>query len=62
MWDALGIAAMVGGEARIRARCGCGRCRDKLELRAREGTLDSSSWLIHFSVPAARFWDDIGFT
>lgn len=60
IWDALGIAAALGADAVIRASCG--DCGDPMTLEIRDGVLVESSGIIHFAVPALRWWDNIGFT
>ncbi len=60
IWDALGIVAALGKDAVIQASCG--DCGDPLELEVRAGTLARSQGIIHFAVPAHRWWDNIGFT
>jgi hypothetical protein len=60
IWDALGIPAALGADARIRALCG--DCGDPLELEVRQGRLTRQEGVIHFAVPARHWWDNIGFT
>ena len=62
IWDALGIAAMVKGDARIVT--GCADCSDEMELRVEGGRLrtEGEEGIIHFSVPARRWWENIKFT
>jgi hypothetical protein len=61
-WDALGIPhALHLGDARIRSECP--DCDAQLELELRGGELTRGGELVvHFVVPARRWWDDIGFT
>ena len=61
-WDALGIpGALHEDDARIESRCP--DCGDRLELEVREGELVGGvDLLVHFVVPARRWWDDIVFT
>jgi hypothetical protein len=59
VWDALGIAAMLGHDARIDTDCA--DCGAAMTLEVEGGELQASG-LAHFAVPAARWWDDIGFT
>ena len=41
----------------------CPDCGEPLELEVRDGKLvDGADLLVHFVVPARRWWDDIGFT
>lgn len=59
-WDMLGIAALVGEPVEIEAQCtDCGQpmpmhidLREELDIDA----------VVHFLVPARRWYDDIGFT
>ena len=60
IWDALGIAAMLKGDARIAT--GCGDCNDSMTLIIKNGSLQETEGIIHFSVPAKRWWDNIKFT
>ena len=59
VWDALGAVAMLGGTGTVTAKCG--DCGDDLQLEVRDGEVASSDYLVHFAVPAAHWWDDIGF-
>lgn len=52
-WDAFGLEALMGPSAEVELSCGCG-CGEALELDA--------DLVVHFAVPAARWWDDIGYT
>jgi hypothetical protein len=65
IWDAMGIAAMVKENARITT--GCGDCNDAMVLEIQDGAMrltggGPAEGIIHFSVPAARWWDNIKFT
>jgi hypothetical protein len=62
IWDALGIAAMVKQDAHIST--GCGDCNDALSILIRGGSarMEGGEGIIHFSVPARRWWDNIKFT
>jgi Alkylmercury lyase len=60
-WDALGIPAALHGGGRVQSECAC--CGEAVALEVRDGTLvDGDDLLVHFLVPARRWWDDIGFT
>lgn len=59
-WDALGIAAATGRDVDITTDCP--DCGAPLALGVRNGALQSSEGVAHFAVPAARWWDDIGYT
>ena len=60
IWDALGIAAALGADARIHTSCG--DCGDPLTLEVRQSRLVRQEGVIHFAVPARHWWDNIGFT
>ena len=60
-WDALGIPAALDADGRIESACP--DCGEQLELEVSEGELvRGRELLVHFVVPARRWWDDIGFT
>jgi hypothetical protein len=59
IWDGLGICAMLGGRGTVETECP--DCGEPLSLTVREGRAHGEG-VAHFVVPAARFWDDIGFT
>jgi hypothetical protein len=59
-WDALGISAMLQIPAEITTSCS--DCGDPLTVRTTGRTLSDASGVVHFAVPAAAWWDDIGFT
>jgi len=59
VWDALGIAAMLGHDARVDTDCA--DCGATMRLDVRGGELEAEG-VAHFAVPAARWWEDIGFT
>ena len=60
IWDALGIPAMLQKDARILTGCGC--CDLPLALQVRNGALARAQGVIHFAVPARRWYDNIVFT
>lgn len=59
IWDALGIVAMLGDDGDVQTWCP--DCGDEMSLAVRAGEV-AGEGLIHFAVPAARWWEDIGFT
>ncbi len=60
-WDALGIPGALHGDGRIEAACP--DCAEPLELEVSDGELvRGRELLVHFVVPARRWWDDIFFT
>lgn len=60
IWDALGIPAALHADATVTAQCG--ECGDELVLEVRDGVLSRSAGVVHFGVPAARWWENIAFT
>lgn len=60
IWDALGIPAALGADGTVTARCG--DCAQELLLEVRSGELARSEGVVHFGVPAARWWENIAFT
>ena len=61
IWDAMGIPAMLGAsDATIDTTCA--DCREPLRLELRGGVIGGDASVVHFAVPAARWWEDIVFT
>lgn len=60
IWDALGIAALVGGTVSIPAVCP--HTGTPLTLETGPNGLVKDPGVAHFSVPASRWWESIGFT
>lgn len=59
IWDALGIATILDADSDV--VCRCGDCGEVLTLEVRGDELSPQEHLVHFAVPAAQWWDDIGF-
>jgi hypothetical protein len=59
-WDMLGIVAIVNDDVQISARCT--DCLDPLTIPASPDRGVSSEWVVHFLLPARRWYDDIGYT
>ncbi len=59
-WDALGIPAMLNCDARI-VTC-CGDCGEPLTLAVMDGEVVGGTEVVHFAVPAVRWWENIVFT
>jgi hypothetical protein len=60
VWDALGVIAMLGMDGDVETVCA--DCSSPLGLTVRNGTLEPSDAVVHFAVPAARWWENIVFT
>ena len=59
IWDALGVVAMLGGDGTVTTWCP--DCGERLAVDVEGNHLVSGHGVVHFAVPAARWWDDIGF-
>ncbi len=59
VWDALGILATLHADGHVVTSCGC--CGDAMVLAVRDGDLAVGSGVVHFAIPARRWWDDIVF-
>ena len=60
-WDALGIPASLNTFGSVSSECP--DCGEPVELEVRDGELvRGAQLLVHFVVPARRWWDDIAFT
>ena len=59
-WDAFGIAAALQADAIIEASDGYSG--EPMKLEVRNGQPVTEECVIHFAVPAAKWWDDIIFT
>jgi Alkylmercury lyase len=60
VWDALGIPSMLDLDGTVRTPCP--DCGEPLLLRVAAGALEPTATVCHFAVPAARWWDNIGYT
>ena len=59
VWDAFGIIAMLGGDGSVHSLCP--DCGDNLDVQVRDGDVLDPGYVVHYVVPAANWWDDIGF-
>ena len=59
-WDAFGIPATLAADARIFTTCG--DCGGAIERKVVGGHLPENRGVVHFALPARRWWDDVGFT
>lgn len=59
IWDALGISPMLKTDSTIAT--GCPDCDEPLSLTIRDGELHGEG-IVHFSVPAREWWNDIVYT
>ncbi len=59
-WDALGVLAALGNDGTIQTECL--DCAETFAIRVRRGGLDPAEAVVHFLIPAARWYEDLGFT
>ena len=59
-WDALGVAVMLCQPVEVVTACGC--CGESMRLDVSPDAAPNGTGVIHFAVPARRWWDDIVFT
>lgn len=60
VWDALGIVAMLGGDAVLKTSCAC--CGEAMQISLAGGEITSTQGTIHFAIPAKSWWENIVFT
>jgi Alkylmercury lyase len=60
VWDALGILAVTARDGRVTTLCP--DCGDRLELEVRNGELMPSPFVVHYGVPAARWYENVAYT
>ena len=59
-WDAFGIGAALHADSTIHTECS--DCGTPLDIVVRDGRPDDTDLVFHVLVPAASWWDDIGYT
>lgn len=59
-WDAFGIGAALGVDSTIDAECA--DCHSVLQIDVRDGRPADEHVFFHVLVPAASWWNDIGYT
>lgn len=59
IWDACGILAMLERDGDVTTRCP--DCGSTLVLEVRDDKIEPLDGVVHYAVPAASWWDDIGF-
>lgn len=60
IWDAFGIAAALHADADIETECG--DCGESIGFAVRGGAPEPADAVMHYAVPAAKWWDDIVYT
>ena len=59
-WDMLGVASIVN--APVRLESACTECSEPFVMALDPRGDVSEDWVVHFLLPARRWYDDIGFT
>ena len=60
VWDALGIIAMLQTDAVLDTACAC--CGETMRIEVAGGHPAPGHGIVHFAVPAIRWWENIVFT
>jgi hypothetical protein len=60
IWDGLGVVSMLGRSGTLETSCP--DCLEPLRFEIDDGQLVEAGGIAHFVVPAARWWENIGFT
>jgi hypothetical protein len=59
-WDALGVLAALDRDGTVESRCP--DCGEPIAVRVRTGAIEPTDAVVHFLVPAAHWYEDLGFT
>ncbi len=59
-WDSLGVPATLSISARVETRCG--DCGEPLTFEVDAGRGPRGEGVVHLALPAARWYEDIGYT
>jgi len=60
IWDALGVIAMLRSDGRVLTSCAC--CGEGMTVSVKgDAVVSEPAGLVHFAIPARRWWDDIVF-
>ena len=60
VWDGMGIMAMLRSDSILDTSCAC--CGEAMTIGMRGGEIGPASGVIHFAIPAKRWWENIVFT
>jgi len=59
-WDLLGVSVVVGMDSVSNVTCA--HCDEPIEIVIKDRELVSGEAVVHFTVPARRFWENVGYT
>jgi hypothetical protein len=61
IWDALGVLALLDADGSVTTSCP--DCGDALRVEVVDGkAVSSGEEIVHFGVPASRWYEDVGYT
>jgi hypothetical protein len=60
VWDGLGVISMLGGEGTLVTSCP--DCGEAMAFEISGFELERAEGVVHFAVPARRWWQNIAFT
>lgn len=61
IWDALGVLAVLGKDGSVQTTCP--DCGEKLLVEVRDGDVSADfPAMVHYGVPARRWYEDVGYT
>ncbi len=60
VWDGLGILALADHDGQVETWCPASGVPLRLDIRTRR--LEPGTSVVHFAVPARRWWESIGYT
>lgn len=60
IWDALGVLATLNKDGQVITTCG--DCGEKMTVTVSQGQLESPEGIVHFAIPANRWWENVVFT
>ena len=60
IWDALGVLAVTERDGTVETLCP--DCGQELEVKVRGGQILSRDHVVHYGVPAARWYEDVAYT
>jgi alkylmercury lyase-like protein len=61
IWDALGILEILGSDGVVHTRCP--DCDEQLAVTVKDGEVEApKGYLVHYGVPAARWYEDVAYT
>jgi hypothetical protein len=60
IWDAMGILAMLKADGAVETSCAC--CGEAMSVQVRDSRPQPAPGIVHFAIPARKWWENIVFT